>query len=115
DPVGLFFTKGIADDAIELSRRGEIGPERFFHDYADPTSFAGLVQAGGFQILENWLKLIGSSGKIKEAIAAGAVVFIDFIKAFSQRLVTSFVLELALMIKDRFRKIFPNFIAQRLS
>ena len=34
DPVGLFFAKGIADDAIELARRGEIGPERFFHDYA---------------------------------------------------------------------------------
>ena len=66
-------------------------------------------------MLENRLKLIGSSCKIKEAIATGAVVFIDFIEAFSQRFVTSFVLELALVVKDRFRKIFPNFIAQRLS
>src|SRR6266480_2552174 len=66
-------------------------------------------------MLENRLELIGSSGKIKEAVAAGTMVFVDFIEAFSQCLVTRFVFELALMIKNRLRKVFPDFIAYRLS
>src|SRR4030095_8532373 len=66
-------------------------------------------------MLENRLKLIGRGGKIKEAVAAGAVVFIDFVKPVGQRCVTSLVLELALVVKDRFRKIFPDFIAHWLS
>jgi len=43
------------------------------------------------------------------------VVFIDFIETFSQRFVTGFVFELALMVKDRLRKVFPDFIAHGLS
>src|SRR5205814_3022849 len=113
--VGLFFVKGIAYDAIELPRWGKIRPERFFDDYSSPTSFAGLVQAGGIKMLENRLELIGRRRKIKKAVAAGAVVFIDFIKTFSQRFVTGFVFELALMVKDRLRKVFPDFIAHALS
>src|SRR5438105_13877705 len=66
-------------------------------------------------MLENRLELIGRSRKIKKAIAAGAVVFIDFIETFSQRFVTGFVFELALMVKDRLRKVFPDVIAHGLS
>src|SRR5215475_2582741 len=65
-------------------------------------------------MLENRLKLIGRSSKIKEAVAAGAVVLIDFIEAFGQRVVTGFVSELALVIKDRLRKVLPDFIADAL-
>ena len=43
DPVSLLFGKGIADDAVEFSRRSEIGAERFFDNYAGPASFAGFV------------------------------------------------------------------------
>src|SRR2546429_7552530 len=66
-------------------------------------------------MLENRLELIGRRRKIKKAVAAGAVVFINFIKTFSQRFVTGFVFELALMVKDRLRKVFPDFIAHGLS
>src|SRR6184192_4495898 len=66
-------------------------------------------------MLENRLELIGGSRKIKKAIAAGAVVFIDFIETFSQRVVTGFVFELALMVSDRLRKVFPDFIPHGLS
>src|SRR5438477_12964495 len=66
-------------------------------------------------MLENRLELIGSSGKIKKAVATGAVVFVDFIEAFGQRLVARFVFELALMVKNRLRKVFPDFIAHGLS
>src|SRR5207237_2970872 len=38
-----------------------------------------------------------------------------FIETFSQRFVTGFVFELALMVKDRLRKVFPDFIAHGLS
>src|SRR5207237_6572073 len=34
DSVGLFFAKGIANDAIELSRLREIRPEPVFNDYS---------------------------------------------------------------------------------
>ena len=78
DPIRLFFTEGIVDDAIELSRRGEIGPERFFHDYASPASFTGLVQAGGFQMLENRLKLIGRQRQNKRGDCRGCRGFYRF-------------------------------------
>jgi len=42
------------------------------------------------------------------------MIFVDFIEPLGQRFVTSFVLELALVIKDRFRKVFPDFIAHGL-
>ena len=43
DPVSLLFREGIADDAIELARRSQIGSERFLDNDASPASFAGLV------------------------------------------------------------------------
>src|SRR4029450_1242383 len=43
------------------------------------------------------------------------MVLIDFIESFGQGFVTSFVSELALVIKDRLRKVFPNFITHTLS
>src|SRR6266571_4473592 len=115
DSIGLLFRKRIVDNAIELARRGEIGSERLFDDYANPASFARVVQAGGFQVLENRFKLVWSGCKIEQAIAAGAVVFVDFIEAFCQALVTSFVAELALVIKNRVRKRLPNFDAHSLA
>ena len=74
DPVGLLFGEGIAHDAIELARRGEIGAERFFDDDARPASFAGLVQARGFQVLEDRLELVGRDREIKETVAARAAL-----------------------------------------
>lgn len=84
DSVGLLLAEGVADDAIELSRGVQVRAKRFFDDDACPAPFAGLVQAGGFQVLENRLELIGSGGEIKKPVAAGAVVLIDFIEAFGQ-------------------------------
>src|SRR4029077_3141428 len=55
------------------------------------------------------------SRKIKKPVAAGAVVLIDFLEALGQRLVTRFVPELALVIKDRLRKVLPDFVAHCLS
>jgi hypothetical protein len=43
DSVSLLFGEGIADDAVEFSRRSEIGAERFFDNDAGPASFAGFV------------------------------------------------------------------------
>src|SRR5262249_60414575 len=43
------------------------------------------------------------------------MTFIDLIKAFGQPLVTSFIAELALVIKNRLRKRVPDFIARRLA
>ena len=103
------------DDAIELARRGEIGSERFFDNYPNPASFARLVQAGGFQVLENRFELVWSGRKIEKAIATRAVVFVDFIEAFGQPLVTRFIAELALVIKDRLRERLPDFIAHSLA
>src|SRR5437870_10671909 len=111
DPVGLLFVERTADDAIELARRGEIGSERFFDNYADPASLARFIQAGGFQVLENRFELIRSGRKIKKAIAAGAMVFVDFIQAFGQSFVTRFVFKLTPMIKNRLRKCLPDFVA----
>ncbi len=84
DPIGLLFSKRIVDDTIELARRGKIRSERFFDDYANPASFACLIQASSFQVLENWFELVWGSRKIEKPIAAGAVSFIDFIEAFGQ-------------------------------
>jgi hypothetical protein len=39
----------------------------------------------------------------------------DFIEAFCKRLVTAFVAELALVIKNRLRKRLPNFVAHSLA
>jgi hypothetical protein len=43
------------------------------------------------------------------------VVFVDFIEAFRQPLVTRFVAELALVIKDRLCRRLPDFIAHSLA
>ena len=40
---------------------------------------------------------------------------IDFFDTFGKRFVTRFVFELTLVIKDRLRKVFPDFIAHGLS
>ena len=115
DSIGLLFCKRIVDNAIELARRGKIRSERLFDDYAHPASFARLVQAGSFQVLENWFELVRACRKIKKAIAARAVSFIDFIEAFDQLLVTGLVAKLALVIKNRLPKRLPNFVAHRLA
>jgi len=65
-------------------------------------------------VLEDRFELIWSSCKIEKAIAAGAVVFIDFIQAFGQAFVTGLVVELALMINNRLSKRLPNFVTDRL-
>ncbi len=65
-------------------------------------------------MLEDRFELIWSSCKIEKAIAAGAVVFIDFIQAFCQAFVTGLVVELAPMIKNRLSKRLPNFVTDRL-
>ena len=46
------------------------------------------------------LKLVWSGCKIEKAIAPSAVVFVDFIEAFGQPLVTRLVAEFALVIKN---------------
>ena len=76
---------------------------------------AGLIQAGCFQVLENRFELVRSSREIKKAIAACAIVFVDFIEAFGQALVTRLVVELALVIKNRLSKRLPNFVAHDLT
>ena len=43
DAVGLLFGERVADDSVELARRGEIGAERFLDDYAGPAPFAGFI------------------------------------------------------------------------
>ena len=72
DAIGLLLVKELRNDAIEFARRGEIGAERFFDYDARPASFAGLVQAGGFQILEDRFELVRPGRQIKKTIAARA-------------------------------------------
>jgi hypothetical protein len=66
-------------------------------------------------VLEDRFKLIWSDGKIKKAIAAGAVVFVDLIKAFGQAFVTRLVVEVALVVKNRLSKRLPNLVAHGLA
>ena len=63
DPVGLIFGEGTLHDAIQLPRRGEIGPERFLHNDARPASFACLVQPGLLQVFEDRLELVRATAK----------------------------------------------------
>src|SRR5437762_12854093 len=115
DAVGLLLCEGIADDAIELARGGEISAERFFDYDACPTSFAGLVQARGFQVLENRFELVRTGRQVKETVAASAMAFVEFLETFGQPLITSFITKLALVIKNRLRKRVPDFVAHRLT
>ena len=62
-------------------------------------------------MLENRFELIWSGCKIKKAIAASAVRFVDFVEAFGQALVTGLVAEFALVIKNRLRKRVPDLVA----
>ena len=66
-------------------------------------------------MLQNRFELVWRGCKIKKAIPAGTVDFVDLIKAFSQPLVTSLVVELALVIKNRLSKRPPNFVAHSLA
>ena len=66
-------------------------------------------------MLQNRFELVGTSRQVKQAIPPSAVVFVDLAEAFAQPLVTSLVAELALMIKQRLRKCFPDFVAHRLA
>ncbi len=66
-------------------------------------------------MLEDRFKLVWSDGKIKKAIAAGAVVFVGLIKAFGQAFVTRLVVEVALVVKNRLSKRLPNLVAHGLA
>src|SRR4030095_4429327 len=115
DPIGLLLCEGIAHDAIKLARRGEITAKRFFDYDACPAAFACLVQACGFQVLENRLELARTGRQVKQAVAARAVALVDLLETFGQLLVTSFIAELAPVIKNRLRKRVPDFVADRLA
>src|SRR5256886_14947327 len=115
DAVGLLLCEGIADDAIELARGGEISAERFFDYDACPASFAGLVQSRSFQVLENRFELVRTGRQVKETVAARAMALVELLETFGQPFITSFITKLALMIKNRLRKRVPDFVAHRLT
>src|SRR5262245_18918871 len=115
DAEDLLLCEGITDDAIELARGGEISAERYFNYDARPASFAGLVQACGFQVLEYRFELLRTGCEVKKAVAARAMTLVIFVKPFGQLLVTSFVTKLAPVIKNRLRKRLPDFVADRLA
>src|SRR5204863_7850358 len=93
----------------------EITAERFFNYDACPASFAGLVQARGFQVLENRFELIRAGRQVKETVAARAMALVELLEAFGQLLITSFITKLAPVIKDRLRKRVPDLLAHRLT
>ena len=64
---------------------------------------------------ENWFELVRAGCEIEKSVAPGPVVLVDFVEAFGQRFVARFIAELALVIKDRLREVFPDFIAHSLS
>src|SRR5438876_9731344 len=115
DPISLMLTERIADHAVEFTRRGEIASKGFFDDHACPASFLGLVQAGGLEMFQDRLELVGRDRKIKEPVAACAAFLVDLVQAFCQALETGFVAEVALMIKNRLAEVFPDFVAHSLA
>ena len=65
-------------------------------------------------MLQNRFELIGSSSEIKKAVAARAAFLVDLVETFGQRFVAGLVAEFALVIEDRLRKRFPDFVAHGL-
>src|SRR5205809_120459 len=100
DPISVLLRKGIEVNVVEFPYRGEIGAEQFFGSHQSPASFAGFVQACGFQVREDRFKLVRSSRKVKKPIAARAAFLVDLVETFRQSLVAGLVSKFALMIKD---------------
>src|SRR5437870_4697579 len=70
DPISLMLTERIADHAIQFASRSQIAAERLFDNHACPASFLGLVQAGGLEMFQDRLELVGRDSEIKEPVAA---------------------------------------------
>ena len=115
DPISLMLTERVADHAIQFASRSQIAAERLFDNHACPASFLGLVQAGGLEMFQDRLELVGRDRKIKEPVTACAAFLVDLVQAFRQILETGFVAEVALMIKNRLAEVFPDFVAHALA
>ncbi len=100
DPIGLLLAERVADYAIEFTGRSEIASEGLFNNHARPASFARLVQADGFEMLEDRLELVGPDREIKETIAARTTFLVDLVQALRQTFVAGFIAKIALMIEN---------------
>src|SRR2546430_13129054 len=67
------------------SRGSQIAPERLLDDYARPTSFAGLIQAGSLEMFEDRFELIRRDREIKEPVAARPAFLVDLIKPLDRK------------------------------
>src|SRR5205823_7155497 len=110
DPISLLFGKGMADDPIQLARGGEVVAKRFLNDDPGPAPLARFVQPRRLQVFQDRLELIGRSRKVEKAITARPAFLVDLIETFRQTFVTGSIFKFALMVKNRLRKSFPNFV-----
>src|SRR5437764_2832443 len=100
DPISLMLTERVADHAIQFASRSQIAAERLFDNHACPASFLGLVQAGGLEMFQDRLELVGRDREIKEPVAARAAVLVDLVKTLRQTFEAGFIAEIALMIEN---------------
>jgi butyrate kinase len=79
------FLEGRVDDLVEVLGGGEVGAEGFLDDDARPAAVLGFVEAGVFQVDEDFIEELGRGGDVEQAVALAAVLGIDGVE-FSARL-----------------------------
>jgi hypothetical protein len=114
DAVGVALRKCIADDAVQLARRGEISAERLLHDHAAPNRRRATCSIRFSQVLEDGPKLVGRSGEVEEAVPSGAPLRIELLQTHGEPFVAIRIRKLALVIKDGAREARPKLVAQSL-
>ena len=62
DPESGRFVKTFVDRIVQVLSRGEISPERLFHDHPGPASGGGFRQPRALEVGKNIFKLIGTGG-----------------------------------------------------
>ncbi len=66
-------------------------------------------------MFQDRFELVRSDGEIKKTIAACPALGVDRFQTLGQGLVTGFVAEFALVIKNRLRERFPDFVTHTLT
>ena len=66
-------------------------------------------------MFENRFELVRRDGEIKKPVAACAALFVDLVQFGGKSFVAGLVAKIALMIKNRLRERFPDFVTNALS
>ena len=108
DAVGVLFREGLVDDLIEVLGGFEIGAEGFLDDYARPAAVLGLVEAGAFELEQDFVEKLGGGCDVEQAIALAAAAGVNLVEAFSKGGVSCDIVELRLVVADAVDEILPN-------